>query len=84
MTNNRPIRLHSLAYISINIHCPLLCDKVFVSDLRQINGFPWVLGFPPPIKLISTTNLYPELSVLTLSTISVNAYMPRNLAKSVY
>ena len=30
------------------------------------------------------TNLYPELSVLTLSPISVNAYMPRILAKSVY
>jgi hypothetical protein len=30
------------------------------------------------------SNLYPELSVLTLSPISVNAYMPRILAKSVY
>jgi hypothetical protein len=23
----------------------------FVSDLRQVGGFPWVLQFPPPIKL---------------------------------
>jgi hypothetical protein len=30
------------------------------------------------------TNFDPELSVLTLSPISVNAYMPRILAKSVY
>ena len=27
-----------------------LCDK-FVSDLRQVGGFLWVLMFPPPIKL---------------------------------
>jgi len=25
----------------------------FVSDLRQVNGFLWVLLFPPPIKLIA-------------------------------
>ena len=25
----------------------------FVSDLRQVSGFLWVLHFPPPIKLIS-------------------------------
>jgi hypothetical protein len=23
----------------------------FVSDLRQVRGFLWVLRFPPPIKL---------------------------------
>ena len=28
--------------------------KKFVSDLRQVGGFLWVLRFPPPIKLIST------------------------------
>jgi hypothetical protein len=27
----------------------------FVSDLRQVGGFLWVLLFPPPIKL--TTNI---------------------------
>jgi hypothetical protein len=27
----------------------------FVSDLRQIGGFPWVLRFPAPIKLTATT-----------------------------
>jgi hypothetical protein len=26
----------------------------FVSDLRQVNGFLWVLWFPPPIKLTAT------------------------------
>ena len=26
----------------------------FVSDLRQVDGFLWVLRFPPPIKLIAT------------------------------
>jgi len=25
-----------------------------VSDLRQVGGFPWVLRFPPPIKLTVT------------------------------
>jgi hypothetical protein len=27
--------------------------KQFVSDLRQVGGFPRVLSFPPPIKLIT-------------------------------
>ena len=31
-----------------------LCDKVFVSDLRQIGGFLRVLRFPPPINLTAT------------------------------
>jgi hypothetical protein len=26
----------------------------FVSDLRQVVGFLWVLWFPPPIKLTAT------------------------------
>jgi len=26
----------------------------FVSDLRQVGGFHWVLWFPPPIKLTAT------------------------------
>jgi hypothetical protein len=26
----------------------------FVSDLRQVSGFVWVLQFPPPIKLTAT------------------------------
>ena len=25
-----------------------------VSDLRHVGGFPWVLRFPPPIKLTPT------------------------------
>ena len=28
----------------------------FVSDLRQVGGFLWVLRFPPPIKLTATIN----------------------------
>ena len=28
------------------------CVIKFVSDLRQVCGFLWVLWFPPPIKLI--------------------------------
>ena len=27
----------------------------FVSDLQQVGGFLWVLRFPPPIKLTTTT-----------------------------
>ena len=26
----------------------------FVSDLRQVGGFRWVLRFPPPIELTAT------------------------------
>ena len=26
----------------------------FVSDLRQVGGFLWILRFPPPIKLTTT------------------------------
>ena len=26
----------------------------FVSDLRQVGGFLWLLRFPPPIKLTAT------------------------------
>ena len=32
---------------------PLIYLK-FVSDLRQVGGFPRVLRFPPPIKLTAT------------------------------
>jgi len=27
----------------------------FVSDLRQVSGFLWVLWFPPPIKVTAMT-----------------------------
>ena len=27
---------------------------MFVSDLRQVCGFLWILRFPPPIKLTAT------------------------------
>jgi hypothetical protein len=26
----------------------------FVSDLRQVSGFLWLLGYPPPTKLTAT------------------------------
>ena len=29
----------------------------FVSDLRQVSGFLWVLWFPPPVKLTATKQL---------------------------
>jgi hypothetical protein len=29
-------------------------DIKFFSDLRQVRGFPWVLRFPPPMKLTAT------------------------------
>ena len=34
----------------------------FVSDLRQVSGFLWVIWFPPPIKLTSVLNM-PVLSI---------------------
>jgi len=30
---------------------------MFVSNLRQVGGFPRVLWFPPPIKLTTTLSL---------------------------
>ena len=32
----------------------LYCLKKFVSDLRQVSGFLWILQCPPPIKLTTT------------------------------
>jgi hypothetical protein len=34
----------------------------FVSDLRQVGGFLWVLLFPPPIKLTVTFSVYTVIS----------------------
>ena len=39
-----------LSLMSRNTQCVLYVIK-FVSDLRQVGGFLWVLRFPPPIKL---------------------------------
>ena len=36
----------------------------FVSDLRQVDGFLWVLRFPPPIKLTATILLKVALSTI--------------------
>ena len=33
------------------------CVIKFVSDLWQVDGFLWVLWFPPPIKLTATVYL---------------------------
>ena len=38
----------------------------FVSDLRQVKGFLWVLWFPPPIKL--TNDITEKLLKVTLNT----------------
>jgi len=40
--------------ILIRARCTTLCDKKFVSDLRQVSGFLRVLRFPPSIKLTAT------------------------------
>ena len=42
----------------------------FVSDLRQVGGFLWVLQLPPPIKL--TTTIAEILLKVTLNTIFPN------------
>ena len=40
---------------SNSVHCEVYSIQhyviKFVSDLQQVGGFLWVLGFPPPIKL---------------------------------
>jgi hypothetical protein len=50
----------------IRAYHPIICEFLssswrrvldttkFVSDLRQVGGFFWVLRFPPPIKLTAT------------------------------
>ena len=48
----------------------------FVSYLRQVGGFLWVLQFPPPIKLTTTIAeilLNVTLNTLTLSTFQISA-----------
>ena len=32
----------------------MIPGRLFVSDMRQVGGFLWVLRFPPPIKLTAT------------------------------
>ena len=51
--------------------------------LFNIEGYGEFFSGITPMKR-ENSNLYPELSVLTLNPISVDAYMPRILAKSVY
>jgi len=36
----------------------------FVSDLRQVSGFLWVLRFPPPIKLTASIQLKIKTEIL--------------------
>jgi hypothetical protein len=47
----------------------------FVSDLRQVNGFLWVLLFPPPIKLIAMI----KVKYLGQQSIVKNAYEKINI-----
>jgi hypothetical protein len=42
----------------------------FVSDLRQVVGFLWILRFPPPIKL-TTTSLTELLLKVALNIITL-------------
>ena len=39
-----PVQVYSIQHYVIK----------FVSDLRQVGGFLWVLCYPPPIKLTAT------------------------------
>jgi hypothetical protein len=32
-------------------------SNTFVSDMRQIGDFLWVLWFPPPIKLVTVVSI---------------------------
>jgi len=56
----------------------------FVSDLRQVGGFLWVLRFPPPIKSDShdITEIYLKVVfntiILTLTRILVLFALNRN------
>ena len=49
----------SIQYLLVNLTF-LIVNSIqhyvikFVSDLRQVSGFLWVLWFPPPIKLAAT------------------------------
>ena len=41
----------------------------FVSDLLQVDGFLWVLKFPPPIKLTDITEKLLKMVLNTLTLI---------------
>ena len=51
--NRCEIESHSSEVYSIQHHYVIK----FVSDLRQVGGFLWVLPFPPPIKLTAMIQL---------------------------
>ena len=51
----------------------------FLSDLRQISGFLWVLRFPPPIKLTATIQLKKLLSVALNTTTLTHKHWTWNL-----
>ena len=52
----------------------------FVSDLRQVGGFPRVLRFPPPIKLTATT-IAEILLKVALNTIKLKLFFLSLLSK---
>jgi hypothetical protein len=47
------VYLCSSSRLGLGVHYSHLLQ--FVSDLRQVGGFLWVLRFPPPLKLTATT-----------------------------
>ena len=49
----------------------------FVSDLRQVGGFRWVLWFPPPIKLTrhDKTEILLKVALNTINQIKPNLYV---------
>jgi len=51
----------------------------FVSDLRRVSGFLWVLRFPPPIKL-TATNKTEILLIVALNTINLNYEPPIDIS----
>jgi len=59
-TNHLSFFFWPLYYLSfdLQLRCtPLVTSMIkFVSDLRQVDGFLWVLRFPPSIKLTARYN----------------------------
>ena len=46
--------IHCTKVVSSNSAQGEVYSIKFVSDLRQVGGFLWVIRFPPPIKLTAT------------------------------
>ena len=65
-----PLMLWVWILLMLGVLDTTICDK-FVSDLRQVCGFLWVLRFPPPIIIdrhdITELLLKVELKTITLT-----------------